>query len=194
MATLSERLARGDVVIMDGGVSTEIQKQGGTMDARVWSGAAHMEHPDITRRVHESYIRAGAEVITANTYATSRHVLEGRGWGKRFEEINRRAVEIAREACDKFADRELWIAASISSTPPFGGSKFSATGPHVLQNYRDQAAMDAHRAGGRFADYKRAFAMRGVEPTGPVARVPSSSEMIAAHKLKLSNRRAATAG
>jgi len=41
------------------------------------------------------------------------------------------------------------------------------------------AVMDAHLAGGSFADYKRAFRERGIEPTGPVARVPSSAELIA---------------
>jgi radical SAM superfamily enzyme YgiQ (UPF0313 family) len=41
------------------------------------------------------------------------------------------------------------------------------------------AIMDAHRAGGRFADYKRAFRDREVVPTGPVARVPSTAELIA---------------
>lgn len=44
------------------------------------------------------------------------------------------------------------------------------------------AVMDAHLAGGSFADYKRAFRERGVEPTGPVARVPSSAELIALHR------------
>jgi radical SAM superfamily enzyme YgiQ (UPF0313 family) len=41
------------------------------------------------------------------------------------------------------------------------------------------AVLDAHRAGGRFADYKRAFAARGAAPTGPRARVPSGAELIA---------------
>jgi radical SAM superfamily enzyme YgiQ (UPF0313 family) len=51
------------------------------------------------------------------------------------------------------------------------------------------AVMDAHRAGGSFAAYKHAFAARGVTPTGPRARVPSSQELIALHK----QRRAAPA-
>ena len=46
------------------------------------------------------------------------------------------------------------------------------------------AIMDAHLAGGSFADYKRAFRDRGIEPTGPVARVPSSSELISLHRLR----------
>ena len=41
------------------------------------------------------------------------------------------------------------------------------------------AVMDAHKAGGSFAAYKKAFAARGVAPTGPRARVPSSAELVA---------------
>jgi radical SAM superfamily enzyme YgiQ (UPF0313 family) len=47
------------------------------------------------------------------------------------------------------------------------------------------AVMDAHRAGGSFADYKRAFTERGVVPTGPRARVPSSQELIALRRQRL---------
>lgn len=39
------------------------------------------------------------------------------------------------------------------------------------------ALMDAHLAGGKFADYKRAFKSRECEPTGPLARVLSSKEI-----------------
>jgi radical SAM superfamily enzyme YgiQ (UPF0313 family) len=47
------------------------------------------------------------------------------------------------------------------------------------------AVVDAHRAGGSFAAYRRAFAARGVVPTGPRARVPSSQELIALRKQRL---------
>jgi len=47
------------------------------------------------------------------------------------------------------------------------------------------AVMDAHRAGGTFAAYKKAFVERGVTPTGPRARVPSSQELIALRRQKL---------
>ncbi len=53
------------------------------------------------------------------------------------------------------------------------------------------AILDAYRAGGTFADYKRAFAARGVVPTGPRARVPSSNELIALNRKRLA---VATAG
>ena len=47
------------------------------------------------------------------------------------------------------------------------------------------AIMDAHRAGGSFAAYKKAFAARDVVPTGPRARVPSSQELIALKRQRL---------
>jgi hypothetical protein len=49
------------------------------------------------------------------------------------------------------------------------------------------AVMDAHHAGGSFAAYKQAFRARGVEPTGPRARVPSSRELIALHRRRLAS-------
>lgn len=54
------------------------------------------------------------------------------------------------------------------------------------------AVLDAYRAGGRFGDYKRALAERGCEPTGPRARVPSTSELIALRKRSLAQRASGT--
>ena len=98
MMDLQERLTNGKTVIMDGGVSTEIERKGLAMNGDVWSGAAHIDHGDIVLAVHEDYMRAGAEIITANTFATARHVLEGKGMGDDFEMINRAAVEVAQQA------------------------------------------------------------------------------------------------
>jgi len=49
------------------------------------------------------------------------------------------------------------------------------------------AVLDAYRAGGSFAAYKRAFEARGVVPTGPRARVPSSRELIELRKKRLAS-------
>jgi radical SAM superfamily enzyme YgiQ (UPF0313 family) len=52
------------------------------------------------------------------------------------------------------------------------------------------AALDAHLAGGRFADWRRAFEARGCQPIGPIARVPSTSELIALKRRTLEEKRA----
>ena len=97
---LDEKIAAGDVIVLDGGTGTEIARLGGAMDAAAWCAVANRTHPDTVRRVHESYLEAGADVIIANTFATCRHVLDGAGLGDETVAINRCAVELAREARD----------------------------------------------------------------------------------------------
>ena len=49
MTSLFERLNDNEIILLDGGVSTEIQKRGVAMDSDVWSGLAHKSHPEIVR-------------------------------------------------------------------------------------------------------------------------------------------------
>src|SRR5215470_7361151 len=70
------RLADGGLVIIDGGMGSQLQAEGVPMDEVAWSARANLEQPDVVQRVHEEFIRAGAEVIIANTFASSRAALE----------------------------------------------------------------------------------------------------------------------
>jgi len=139
MTKLADRLASGTTVIMDGGVSTEMERKGLAMDKDVWSGAAHVSHPDLVREVHEDYIRAGAEIITANTFAAAPHVLQSAGLGGDAAKINRDAVKLAIEARDRVATTDVWIAGSMSSMPPLKEVAHTAIGPGVAESYREQA-------------------------------------------------------
>jgi len=114
---LDEKLAAGDVIVLDGATGTEIKRLGGEMNPAAWCAVANLTHPDTVRRVHESYLEVGADVIITNTFATCRHVLEGAGLGDETVAINRRAVELAREARDRMApDRPVAVAGSMSNT------------------------------------------------------------------------------
>ncbi len=140
---LSRRLAGGEVVVIDGGMGTELQARGVPMDDEAWSGVANLTHDHVVQEIHEDYIRAGADVIIANTYAAARLPLERAGYGDRVVEANRRAVRAAREARDCVADRPVAIAGSISyaaaedvvlrGRPGPGGTK-------LLEHYREQAS------------------------------------------------------
>jgi len=112
-------LAAGRIVVLDGGIGTELQKRGATMHPDVWCGTATLDHPDILRGVHEDYIRAGSQIITTNTFSTSRNMLGLAGLGNQFAEINRRAVEIALEARDRQGVNEtVAVAGSMSHQVP----------------------------------------------------------------------------
>jgi homocysteine S-methyltransferase len=139
MTSLSERLQNNEIILLDGGVSTEIQRRGVAMDSAVWSGIAHKTHPDVVREVHEDYIRAGAQVITANTFSTARHGLESIGLGGEVASINEQAVRLAQAARDNAATSDVWIAGSISTSPGFNNPREVAMSEQARANYRELA-------------------------------------------------------
>ncbi len=167
---LSERLQQAAVLIMDGGTGTEIQRRGGVMDDEVWCGTAHMHSPALVRGVHEAYIRAGAEIVIANTFATARHVLESTGHGDEFVTSNHRAVELARQARDEAADRPVWVAGSISSMAPLSTSDYTARGDELAAGYRAQAEILAEAG----ADLIIAEMMLDLPSAEPVVRAAAS--------------------
>lgn len=113
-----DRLADGELVIIDGGTGSQLQAEGIPMDDVAWSARANLERPDVVQHVHETYIRAGAEVIIANTYAASRAALEPAGLGSRVAEANRSAVRAALRARAAAATRPVAVAGSMSSFSP----------------------------------------------------------------------------
>jgi len=111
---LKDRLnGRGDVIVSDGGMGTRLEKVGVAMRGKVWSGEAVLSNPDAVRQVHEDFIRAGAEVIITNTFATGRHVLEPGGLGEHVAAINTNAVRLAKQARDNADKRPVAVIGSI---------------------------------------------------------------------------------
>jgi S-methylmethionine-dependent homocysteine/selenocysteine methylase len=144
---LAECLARGDVILLDGGTGTELERRGVPMDRQAWSATANLTHPDLVRGVHEDYIRAGADVVITNTFATARCHLEAAGLGERVAEVNRRAVELAREARDRAAGhRDVWVAGSMSTMAPGSDPARRPSVARLSEMLREQADVLA-RAG-----------------------------------------------
>jgi S-methylmethionine-dependent homocysteine/selenocysteine methylase len=113
---LEERIDRGEVVILDGAVGTQLQQMGVPIQQTAWAAVALKTHPSTVQLMHELYIKADIDILTTNTYAAARHNLEPLGMGDLTGELNRRAVLLAREARDKAArGRPVLIAGSISN-------------------------------------------------------------------------------
>ena len=55
---IQENIEDGNILLLDGGTGSEIERQGVAMNDQSWCGVAHMEQPDIVRKVHASYIEA----------------------------------------------------------------------------------------------------------------------------------------
>jgi homocysteine S-methyltransferase len=134
-------LDAGDILLIDGGMGTELQRRGVPMDEVAWSGAAVCTHPDAVRGAHEDYIRAGARVITTNTFGSTRKMLEPAGYGDQVEAIHRDAVKLAMQARTNVGNESVAIAGSISTEPPrFDRDAFFSPGKE-LEAYREAAGL-----------------------------------------------------
>lgn len=127
-------------MLLDGGTGTELEKRGAAMDAEAWCGPAALAHVDVLERIHLDYIAAGADVITANTYASSRLMLEPAGLAGSFEQINRAAVDAARRAREASGRDDVLVAGSLSHMCPMAAD---SDRPDLHREPSPQAMRDA---------------------------------------------------
>ena len=111
-SSVIDRLSNGETILLDGATGSELENRGVQMD-NTWCGTASLEK-DILKQIHKDYISAGSQIITTNTYASSRMLLESGGVGDRFEEINLSAINAAKNARNETGREDVLIAGSLS--------------------------------------------------------------------------------
>jgi len=97
----------------DGAMGTQLMfaglEQGGCGEA--WN----LTHPEKVLGIQRRYVEAGSDCLLTNTFGGSRIMLNRHGNAGKVAEVNRAAVEIAREA---FAGKPGYVIGDIG---PFGG-------------------------------------------------------------------------
>lgn len=89
------------IIVIDGAIGTYLIKEGIKSDIPPF--LLNIYQPEKIKRVHEEYIKAGADVILTNTFSANRLKLKKIGKEDKFFEINEKASLIAREAAqDKY--------------------------------------------------------------------------------------------
>lgn len=109
---IERRLAAGPLVL-DGATGTELERRGVNTAPPLWSARALFDCPGTLAAIHAEYIGAGVDILTANTFRTNVRALRAAGREAAGEELNRRAVEIARQATERH-DRRALVAGSIA--------------------------------------------------------------------------------
>jgi methionine synthase I (cobalamin-dependent) len=148
---LLARLRRGDRILLDGATGSELQRRGvnvskgASVDEGLgaWSATAMADAPDVIRAIHDDYLRAGADLITCNSYNANRGILARVGLADKMEEFSRLAVEIARDARDRLAP-DAFVAGSIAPTTRFPKGwdpERVAPAEELRREWRDQAAV-----------------------------------------------------
>ena len=126
------------LILLDGGMGQELINRGASGQGALWSARALLDNPAAVQAVHEDYIRAGADVITTNSYACIRNNFEPEGLLHRLEEMNQLSAMLARQARDNVGKRVL-IAGSMG--PQRGSYRPDLVGSYdeTYGLYREQA-------------------------------------------------------
>src|SRR5438067_12838659 len=109
-----EALSSGALVV-DGAMGTQLYERGVLYSACFEE--LNVTRPELVTKVHEDYLRAGAQIIETNTFGANALRLEKHGAQGRVREINLAAVKVARAA----ALGRAYIAGAIGPSGYFLG-------------------------------------------------------------------------
>jgi homocysteine S-methyltransferase len=140
-------LRRHGVMILDGGLATELEARGADLGGGLWSARLLRDDPDLVRRVHLDFLEAGADCITAASYQATLQGFRDRGLDDdEAVALLGRSVELAAEARELFRPpagrmRPL-VAASVG---PYGA--YLADGSEYRGDYGlgEEALYEFHR-------------------------------------------------
>jgi S-methylmethionine-dependent homocysteine/selenocysteine methylase len=124
------------VFILDGGTGEELIRRGVPDDRKIWSATALVrpEFHDTLKTVHKSFLAAGADAVTTNSYGVTP------GVGFTLDEIAQycaTASRIARDAVTEHAS----AAKTKPTTLEVDGLVFGSLGP-LIESYRADKIME----------------------------------------------------
>lgn len=109
---------KDNILIFDGAMGTMLQKSG--LEAGGLPEIYNIEHPDIVRGIHEKYVKAGADAVTANTFQANALKLKGSGYTP--GELITAGVRLAKESGAKFVALDIGPLGQLMS--PMGTLNF----------------------------------------------------------------------
>ncbi len=137
---LKSRLNRGELIVLDGAMGTELERRGVPTPLPLWSAQALLDAPDTIRAIHEDYVRAGADIITANTFRTTPRTLAKTGRAGEAERLVERAVSLAREAAGYVRGaREVLVAGALAPLEDCYRPDLSPETPVAEREHAEQA-------------------------------------------------------
>ncbi len=110
------------ILLFDGAMGTEIQNHNPTIEDYNGKEGCNeylvLTKPEIIESIHESYLKAGCDVVETDTFGGSRHKLGEYGIGDKVYEVNFQAAQIARKAAEKYSspDKPRFVAGSMGPT------------------------------------------------------------------------------
>ncbi|MDU2063215.1 MAG: homocysteine S-methyltransferase [Sporomusaceae bacterium] len=138
MNPIASILDKFPVMILDGAFATELERNGCNLNDELWSAKVLFEQPELIKKVHLDYFKAGADCATSASYQASIEGFMRKGFSQtEAADLIRLAVNLAVEARDAFwAEHQTeqrpkpLVAASVG---PYGA--FLADGSEYRGDY-----------------------------------------------------------
>lgn len=112
--SLLDRLEQGPVICAEGYLF-ECERRG-YLQAGAFVPEVVLDHPEVVTELHREFVHAGSDVVEAFTYYAHRDKLRVLGKEHLLEELNRRALELARDVADESG---TLFAGDLSNTNAF---------------------------------------------------------------------------
>lgn len=139
-------LRSGKPILLDGGLSNELEALGMNLNNALWSASLLKDNPEKIIKAHLNYLKAGADIIITSSYQASETGFEAVGVHKdQAQELIIKSVELAQSAVEEFMldnnNRPL-IAASIG---PYGAAMADGSEYHGNYGITNDALREFHQ-------------------------------------------------
>ena len=124
--------AARDLIFMDGATGSNLMAAGMPQNAssELWM----LDHPQPVQKLQSDYVKAGSQIIYACTFSANRQSLKKHGLENRTGELNRRLVQLTREAV---GDRAC-VAGDLTMTGELLEPLGDMTEPELVDIYKEQ--------------------------------------------------------
>ncbi len=100
-------------------MGTELHRRGVDISLPLWSARALETAPEVVHAIHQDYLAAGAQLLTANTFRTTtfayqRAGLKEKDARKAARKATQQAISLAREAARDYSPSRVLVAGSVA--------------------------------------------------------------------------------
>jgi 5-methyltetrahydrofolate--homocysteine methyltransferase len=136
------------IVLFDGAMGTEIQKLNPKPEdfpdgKEGFNDGLSFTRPEWIKKIHRSYLQAGADCIETNTFGSNKLKLEEYGYGDKTIEFNKKIAQLAVDVTKEFTDKPRYAIGSMGPTGFLPSSNDPSLGQIKLDEIREAFELQA---------------------------------------------------
>ncbi len=136
------------ILLFDGAMGTEIQKfnpkpEDFPNEKDGFNDGLVITHPEWIKKIHRSYLDAGADCIETNSFGSNKIKLDEYGFGDQTVEFNKKIAQLAVQVCTEYSDKPRYVIGSMGPTGFLPSSNDVDLGQKPLNEIREAFALQA---------------------------------------------------